>query len=680
MKWITASHLEEWAKSVGSEPLLPLLLRDLISASTKNISDIRFPSGDLGRIPGFDGILKSEGMRLFVPDGAAVWELGTGADVLSKANGDYDTRTTSTSDEERAKTTFVFVTPRSLRGTISPKKWEEKRGVADGWKGVRFIDGVTLEEWLSRTPAVAAAWARKHLKLAPPTGARSTDEFWNHFALAYEHGLREEVVLSGREEQAKALVCKLLAGERHISFTADSPDEVVAFVVAAIRKAEPKERLFLENRTMVVDSEEAALHFGNVDGLIYLPRDKAAPFSHLLLARGTTVLSSGPGLQRGDAVRLGRPTTAAFAETLRLMGFDETKALEHARACNRTLSVLARRIPSGNIVPPAWMNHALKLVPAMLAGGWRSSNGSDATVLPPLASVADYDAWEEPLRELTELMDPPIDRLEDLWMMRAQLDAFMLLGNRLGAEHLERLKRVFQAVFTAPVDVPQEDQPYQSSLQPKGSYSDELRRGLMGTLLNFAFHHQTARLVIPGTTPDQWVMKLVRELPGLNTDPSLMASFKEELAMLAEAASGPFLDALEHMLEDDPASSPASSAAEALSAERVRTCTSTGPLRGWPGLKACCRAWRSSSRSLLPSSRKDSAEIGLSTAYEPSCWPGTRTPMRRELRATQFFDVSSRPCHPLPGSCSSSYCRATTTATTFTTSRCTLKPWKSQKR
>ncbi|WP_431047910.1 hypothetical protein [Roseateles sp. L2-2] len=552
MKWITASQLEAWADTAASELLLPLLLRDLITASARNISDIRFPSGDVGRIPGFDGTLKSDGAPLFVPEGSAVWELGTGNKPVEKANGDYGTRTASTSDEERGKTTFVFVTPRTLRGTITPHTWVEVRRKEGGWKDVRFIDGVTLEEWLSRAPAVASHWAKTHLNLVPPRGAKSSDEFWNHFSLAYEHGLREEVVLAGREEQGAALVRKLIAGERRISFTADSPDEVIAFVVAAIRKASPVERLFLENRTMVVESEDAAQHFSNIEGLIFLPRDKAASYSHLLLPRGPTVLANGPGPQRNDAVRLARPTTAEFAAALRLMGFEEAKALEHARGCNRTLSVLARRIPSGNIVPPAWMLHGPALVPAMLAGGWRSSNTADVQVLPSLAAVANYEAWEGPLRSLTELTDPPIDRLEDLWMMRSQLDAFMLLGHRLGAEHFERLKAVFSTVFVAPADVPQADQPYRPWLQPNDSYSEELRRGLLGTLLNFAFHHQTARLVIPGTTPDHWVRELVSQLPGLNTDPNFMASFREELPMLAEAAAGPFLDALERMLEGDP--------------------------------------------------------------------------------------------------------------------------------
>ena len=61
MKWITAANLEAWGRTNASESELPALVADLISATGKDITSIRFPSGDKGRTRGLDGILECDG-------------------------------------------------------------------------------------------------------------------------------------------------------------------------------------------------------------------------------------------------------------------------------------------------------------------------------------------------------------------------------------------------------------------------------------------------------------------------------------------------------------------------------------------------------------------------------------------------------------------------------------------
>ena len=52
----------------------------------------------------------------------------------------------------------VFVTPRTWP-TDKLQDWLKKKKDLGDWKDVRVIDGVALEDWLERNPAVAARLA-----------------------------------------------------------------------------------------------------------------------------------------------------------------------------------------------------------------------------------------------------------------------------------------------------------------------------------------------------------------------------------------------------------------------------------------------------------------------------------------------------------------------------------------
>ena len=60
----------------------------------------------------------------------------------------------------------------------------------------------------------------------------------------------------GRSTHGSAETLTLWA--QSVGFRADSPDEAIAFAIAAIRTADLEVREFLESRTIVVDTEEAA--------------------------------------------------------------------------------------------------------------------------------------------------------------------------------------------------------------------------------------------------------------------------------------------------------------------------------------------------------------------------------------------------------------------------------------
>ena len=554
MKWITATNLQQWADTLPARVNFPGLIADLIRASASEISNIRFPSGDKGQVRGFDGVLDATGVQPFVPDGRSIWEFGVTEGSTAKANKDYKKRTAEVDEAVRKQTTFVFVSPRTWdKPTEKITDWvKDKRDLGE-WKSVEYLDGVEVEAWLAVQPAVASRYAKYELKLMPTLGARSTDEFWEEYANRFSPALVEDVLLAGRESQAKGLLQRLSDGADRLLFAADSPDEVIAFAVAAIRRAEPAARLFLEARTLIVDTEEAARQLASKSRLIFLPRAQARGQAGLLAQYGPTIVSAGADDKRSAHELLARPDSTTLGKAFMAMGFSEQQGYDTARRCGRSLAVLARQMPSGTAEPPEWMEKADFLLPALLAGAWKSTMLADQAILRSIAECHEYEAVEAPLRTLTKLKDSPIDHVGDVWAMRASVDAFVNLGHLIGAEHLRRFSAAAAEVFSRITPAPKAEEVYQPPSEREDKHSSWLREGLMNTLLHMAVLHEQAEFTVQGTTPQEYVNGIVRSLPGLSSDYRLLASLQDNLALLAEAAPVPFLEALERLLEGDAA-------------------------------------------------------------------------------------------------------------------------------
>lgn len=212
----------------------------------------------------------------------------------------------------------------------------------------------------------------------------------------------------------------------------------MAFAVAAIRLAEPSVRLFLEAKTLILDTEEAARQLAVRDGLVFLPGAPARHLGGLLSRSAPTVVGAGADDKRARHEVLKRPQSSELAKALTGMGYSESDGYDLARKCGRSLAVLARRIPSGTSTKPEWINNDDDLLPALLAGAWSSIKQADQDVLCMLGQTDKYEQVEAPLRKLAKLQDPPIDHIDDVWTMRASVDAFVHLGHLIGPEHLNQ--------------------------------------------------------------------------------------------------------------------------------------------------------------------------------------------------------------------------------------------------
>ncbi len=551
MRWITALQLEQWSRSIASKTDLAELVGDLIRATAKDIDQMRFPSGDKGSVRGFDGHLVAQSPGLNVPAGVSIWEFGTDPDYKDKLRDDFNSRTKAVPAADQGDITLVLVTPwtwDSSDGKNKIEDWQASKKATSNWKAVRIIDGSILQTWLAECPAVASWHARCKLHLAPVNGARSIEEFWTEFAGQFERPITDEVLLCERQDAAGRLLASLMGPPSSSALLADSPDEVVAFAIAAIRQAPPAVKLYLEARTMVIDSPEAARYFAPKAGMIFLLRGEAGR-SPSQFAESTTLVSLGAQQKTGRAEILPRPTAWAMGKAMQSMGWGENEALTLARGCGRSLTALARQRPGGMFDPPAWKSQGAALLPAILAGAWSRENELDKTALATIANPTPYRDLEIGLRAHLSTAEPPVETIGALWAVRAPMDAFMWAGDLIGPDEAERLRAALIEVFGAVEPEPDPDAPFVFSPPSVSGHTEELREGLATTLLMLAVWGEVAKVNLAPDTGQAFADRVVAELPGLTTDYRLLARLHRELPLLAEAAPVPLLSALERLLE-----------------------------------------------------------------------------------------------------------------------------------
>jgi len=500
---------------------------------------------------GYDGSLESEGAPPFVPEGNSVWEFSTEDAPEGKANRDYQARIKDPRGRVLAETSFVFVTPRKWENR---DKWLLERKSEHKWKDVSVIDAVDLQEWLERNPAVAARVARKLLPLMPSTGVRSTDEFWEEYASRFEPPVTGQALLAGRAEQASLLLQQLRGVPQPYQWQADSLDEAVAFAVAAIRMAGDEERKYIESRTLVLETKEAAQQLVNRTDLIFLVRAGALELAGLLGRRSPTVVPVGRDQMGQGAEILRRPHFGDLADALKTMGFPEERAQKLARECGRSVTILSRRIGSPGNKPPIWREDR-GLLPALLAGGWDVNSDDDLKAVQALTDEQSYSSYEKTLLRYGGLSeDHPLEREGEVWALRSPVDAFVLLGFLIAGDDLRKFGEVVTTVFSEldpALELPAEERFYAGVTGKKLKHSDWLRRGLATTLLLMAEFHKEARLRVPGMTPQDFVNNLIAKLPGLHSDYRVVASLYGVLPVIAEAAPRPLLQALGQLIEGD---------------------------------------------------------------------------------------------------------------------------------
>lgn len=547
IRWVSAQDLSDWADRNDGVSGLPTLIANLVRA-THGSAHLRFPSDEGVRHSGWDGHTITAKGSVYVPQGEAGWEIGAQRkNVSRKATEDYEKRSLNPSPIEPADATYIFVTPRHWPGK---DEWARTRQKEGPWRDVRVYDVNDLVHWIEQSPAVGAWLARKLGKR--PDETRELEDVWSEWSQATELPLTADLVLTDRDEDVAAVLRWLRSPPSVMSLRATTVDEAVAFFHAALSELPDEFAQTYRARCLVATSEDAARRLGDASGsLILVLTDPNPGLSRVLAGKGHFVLQiyDERAAANGDARTLARPSRDGIANALIAAGMSDKRAETLARDSARELSVLRRRLPGAPGRLPAWAvaSPPRALLAALLIGGWHEERKDDCRILEEIAG----QPYEEIIKELAPMvrdLDSPLQNVGPAWRITSPIDAWFLLAQKLTTDDISRYETAALEVFGASdprFDMEPDDRWMANVRGIQPAYSGLLRHGIGHSMILMALWGDRVRTVPDlGRRVDHIVRKLLQ-----GADGHRWWSLSGDFRLLAEAAPGAFLDAIEESLD-----------------------------------------------------------------------------------------------------------------------------------
>ena len=548
---IRARQIELWADRIEARSRLPVLIRKLVGSSPAAITGMDFPGYDNAERHGWDGYLESDTATPWVPSGSSGWEFGAGEEPSQKANRDFRSRLKSVSPEERANTTFVFVTPRLWS---KKNKWVEEKRSLRQWKDVRAYDASDLEQWIEQS-VPTQVWLAEEVEL-PVTGYRSLDECWRSWSVVTDPELLP-VLFNEAIDDYGSNFTEWLGNTTHkpLIVAADSTDEALAFLYCLSEHGDRSGNPW-GSRAIVVDSPEALrrIDAAPVDSIIALStsidveRALAPMYRNVrcIFLRPQNLADSTPDIALSPLSR------DAFATALADMGIDENSVDGLGRESARSPTILRRRLSKLDVIKvPEWARDddiSRKLVPIALIGGWHKSSLSDREVMRVMVDGDDYEAVESAVDDLLRLEDSPVWRVGEYRGAASKMDALFAVGRYISDEQMDNFFWLAEYVLseTDPaIELPEEKRWMASLYGNVREHSASLRKEISETLVILSTHGDIA-LRCSHMGLERRVAGLIeRLLSPFNTDN--LYSYKNDLPDFAEAAPEKFLN----LLEDD---------------------------------------------------------------------------------------------------------------------------------
>jgi len=565
---ITPRELEEFADSRLSEEIIPELVYLLVTRSVKKILECRIPYGDAINQEGFDGFVKSlDSFFEFVPQGESYWEIGTGKGPQKKATIDFKKRTNQIEENDRKRSTFVFVTPRSSGpdgwDITRQSKWKAKRK-DKGWGAIKIIDGVKLADWLRELPALGRWMLQKTGRTKSQSGLKTVGEHWKTFQNQLPDSdppIPPSTFLIGRDHAITALEYLFEGKTNRLLLFAESVMDVTDFVSAYIFSLDSALLGNYANRCLFISEKDTWLsiaairraHILVADPRLGLETDEGADLQAVATNGGhAVIIPICNAFSRGnhEIVRLKSPTKRQLEAVFGEAGYTYSRAKTLAEIGADRLSSLRRYFLGLESLPPyANWETANLLAKIGLAGKWDWNNSEDRRILEILLGK-EYGEWIETIREDTLKLDSPLVQQNEKWWVISRGEAWTSLGSRISDSDLENFRKVAIEVLgeTDPqFDLPPEKRLYAPILGKKFKFSMQLREGiaesiaLLGSrpkeLASCSLHKpiDTAILILRSLLSDSSWIK--------------WASLDSLLPLLAEGSPEEFLRSLEELLE-----------------------------------------------------------------------------------------------------------------------------------
>lgn len=536
MKFITSTHLKQWADTKESQALLPELIRRLICASVKQLDRLTFPCGDAGHMPGWDGIVSCQEQIDLVPEGESLWECGVNKDIQTKANDDITKRAANPLGHIKAESTFVFVTPREWAGADA---WILANQT--GWKKLVVYTAVELEVWIEKCPAVGL-WLADKLNVLKAGGYQLPDMFWLQWASGDKFTLPYRIVTAGRD-QAIDRVLKSCFKPSVLEIQALTQSEVIAFVLASIASCSDADKLW--PKTIVVTDkntlDDLVSHYENLIIITTLREN----MSYALSRNHTVIWAVTPEDQVSTAEKLPRVEREGFVKAIEECGFDYVQAGKIATDTARDVNVVRRRLKIDKL-KPEWANRdgISALLPIALLGQWNENVPGDLKLVEKLCGKT-YSDYVKILQGFILMSDSPIAHVGAIWRLKSPMDTMSYASAYLTSDDLANLKEICALLIGD--DDPDAEEKLVSDewkmWQFRQQFSSDVKRGTYQSLILLSLINDESN------SRSAWVDNLVRELLNGWTLKRFLSN-RSYFTFLAEASPEAFLEFLEEIGKD----------------------------------------------------------------------------------------------------------------------------------
>ena len=547
---ITATHLVNWSDQRVAQDMLPVMVRRLISTTTK-INSIAMPGGESVSEPGWDGIVSVAVGNAWVPDGHSYWEISTSVAPAKKASSDFQKRISALSAEQAAQATFVFVTSRRWRGKAA---WQARKGNQKVWADVLVWDADDLEAWLE-TSSTTSLWMASQVGIAGP-GITTVEAYWDHWHQQSNPILTSAALLTGRELARDELLKSISQLEDLIAVMADSQSEAVGFACAQLVESGDSLRavcVTAEEGWQFVDTNPGIELVVVADNQLVSHRAPRKGMSLIIpLAvgdRAFNLMGAAENAAEQNVIELRRPRPDEFEKALLELGVAPSDAARYTGTLGRSWTVFRRWFAVNPAVrKPEWLDasnvnalHVLTLV-----GAWDGDSQGDRACVEQIANRT-YEEIEAALLELASRDDAPVLKIGHLWKAKAPLELLSVLGSRLPGAILSRFFQVAMAVFEEPDPVLdlEDDKRWMASIygnvrEHSGIVLDAMADSI-AKLGYFSEVNPTAELV--GREVRKFIKKLLA-----NASEDRWLSISPHLRSFAEAAPEEYLSVIKENL------------------------------------------------------------------------------------------------------------------------------------
>ena len=341
------------------------------------------------------------------------------------------------------------------------------------------------------------------------------------------------------------------------------PDHVVDFVVAYLADLDADNRAAAAGRCLIVSDVEAWNAMVSQKEKLILIADSSLDLSGETGAKliqkarrsGHAVIFGGPagGIPDPASVPLRAPQSHQVREALEHAGYSEERARTLVQKSAGNLGSLLRCLQN-LLLMPEWAEGtvASELAIAAMLGSWTEKSHADRQIAEGLSGNS-YGEWIGTMREVALRPGTPLTQRDGNWRFAARYEGWFALGPNLFDEHLDRLQVAATSVLTE--KDPQFELPsgerYASSIHGKVlAHSDLLRNGLAESLALLGSHPEALTSCTHGRA-SRSAFLAVRDILA-DADWERWASLNDLLPLLAEAAPGEFLDAVEKAFISEP--------------------------------------------------------------------------------------------------------------------------------